>query len=211
MKKIHFLSCMFVLSLGIQLAQAQTDEATQLLLNVTKLNQLKEILSDLEQGYTTLQTGFSQIEKLSSGNFNLHETFLNQLLEVNPAVKDYYKVAEIIKYQLQLLNDYKRAYSVFRQSGQFTHQEISYLYQVYQNLMQKSLQHLDELTLVLTAGTLRMSDKERLKAIDRIHRGVKDKIQFLTSFNQDTQILALQRAKAMQELSGIRTLYNSHH
>lgn len=211
MKKIPILSCLFSLSLGMQLAQAQTDEATQLLLNVTKLNQLKEILSDLEQGYKTLQTGYSQIEKLSSGNFNLHETFLNQLLEVNPAVKDYYKVAEIIKYQLQLLNDYKRAYSVFRQSGQFTHQEISYLYQVYQNLMQKSLQQLDELTLVLTAGTLRMSDEERLKVIDRIHQGMMDKIQFLTSFNQDTQILSLQRAKAMQELSGIRMLYNSHY
>lgn len=195
------------ISLGFQNCNAQAEEAAQLLLNVTKLEQLKQILTDLEKGYTTLRTGYSQIENLASGNFNLHEAFLNNLLQVSPAVKNYHKTAEIISYQLKLVRDYKRAFSSFKASGQFTVNEISYLSQVYGNLFKKSLQQLDELTLVLTAGKLRMSDEERLEAIDRIHRDIQDKLMFLIAFNQETQVLAISRSRAKQELDGIRNLY----
>ena len=100
--KIYFLfTVSLFLRLGIPSATAQTDEAAQLLLNVTKLTQLKQILTDLEKGYNTLRTGYSEIENLASGNFNLHETFLNNLLQVSPAVKNYHKVAEIIRYQIK--------------------------------------------------------------------------------------------------------------
>lgn len=207
MRPFLILLLLIYLSLGLQSSNAQTDEAAQLLLNVTKLEQLKQILSDLEKGYTTLRTGYSQIENLASGNFNLHEAFLNQLLQVSPAVKNYHKTAEIISYQLKLVRDYKQAFSSFKASGQFTVHEISYLSQVYGNLFEKSLQQLDELTLVLTAGKLRMSDEERLETIDRIHRDIQDKLMFLTAFNQETQVLAISRSRAKQELDGIRNLY----
>ncbi len=197
----------FYLWLGLQNSNAQAEEAAQLLLNVTKLSQLKQILSDLEKGYTTLKTGYSQIENLASGNFSLHETFLNQLLQVSPAVKNYHKVAEIIAYQLKLVRDYKRAFSSFKASGRFTANEISFLSRVYGNLFEKSLQQLDELTLVLTAGKLRMSDEERLEAIDSIHMDIQDKLIFLTAFNRETQVLAISRSRADQELDGVRNLY----
>lgn len=195
------------LSLGFQKSNAQADEAAQLLLNVTKLEQLKQILSDLEKGYSTLRTGYSQIENLASGNFNLHEAFLNNLFQVSPAVKNYHKTAEIISFQIKLVRDYKRAFSGFKASGQFTVNEISYLSRVYGNLFEKSLQQLDELTLVLTAGKLRMSDEERMEAIDRIHLDILNKLMFLTAFNQETQVLAISRSRAKQELDGIRNLY----
>ncbi|MEP1260386.1 TerB family tellurite resistance protein [Algoriphagus sp.] len=207
MKPFLILLLPLYLSLGLQNSNAQADEAAQLLLNVTKLEQLKQILSDLEKGYTTLRTGYSQIENLASGNFNLHEAFLNQLLQVSPAVKNYHKTAEIISYQLKLVRDYKRAFSGFKASGQFTVNEISYLSQVYGNLFKKSLQQLDELTLVLTAGKLRMSDEERLEAIDRIHLDIQNKLMFLTAFNQETQMLAISRFRETKQLDGIRNLY----
>ena len=195
------------ISLGLQNSKAQADEAAQLLLNVTKLEQLKQILSDLEKGYTTLRTGYSQIENLASGNFSLHETFLNNLLQVSPAVKNYHKTAEIIGYQLKLVRDYKQAFSEFKASGQFTVNEISYLSRVYGNLFKKSLQQLDELTLVLTAGKLRMSDEERMEAIDRIHSDIQDKLIFLTAFNEETKVLAISRFRETKQLDGIRKLY----
>lgn len=207
--KIYFLFTLSLfLRLGIPSATAQTDEAAQLLLNVTKLTQLKQILTDLEKGYNTLRTGYSQIENMASGNFNLHETFLNNLLQVSPAVKNYHKVAEIIRYQIKLVRDYQRAFSSFKASGQFTISEISFLSNVYGNLFDKSLQQLDELTLVLTAGSLRMSDEERLQAIDRIHADLQDQLFFLTAFNLENQILALNRAKASQEINQVRTLFS---
>lgn len=208
MKISLLLTLSVFLTLGISTSKAQSDEAAQLLLNVTKLSQLKQILTDLEKGYTTLRTGYNQIENLASGNFNLHETFLNNLLQVSPAVKNYHKVAEIIGYQIRLVKDSKQGLTRFKSSGQFTVNEISYLSKVYGNLFDQSLRQLDELTLVLTAGQLRMSDEERLQAIDRIHSDLQDKLYFLTAFNQENQILAFSRAKASEEMAQVRNLHS---
>ncbi|SFB50002.1 hypothetical protein [Algoriphagus aquimarinus] len=207
MKKLLILLFPIIFTLNLQPAAAQADEIAQLLLNVTKLSQLKQILTDLEKGYTTLSSGYSQISTIASGNFTIHEVFLDGLLQVNPTVKNYYKVAEIIRFQIKLVNDYKSAFSRLKSSRQFTSNEISYLSSVYSNLFKQSLQQLDELTLVLTTNSLRMSDEERLAAIDQIHRDMQDKLIFLTAFNQETQVLAISRFKANQELNGIRNLY----
>ena len=61
--------------------------------------------------------------------------------------------------------------------------ELLYIGQVYGNLFNQSLKGLDDLTLILTANKLRMSDAERLAGIDKIYDGMQDKLQFLRSFN----------------------------
>ena len=68
---------------------------------------------------------------------------------------------------------------------------------VYSNLFNKSLQNLDELTMVITAGKLRMSDDERLNAIDRIYIDMGDKLVFLRTFNKENNVLAIQRGREM--------------
>ena len=68
---------------------------------------------------------------------------------------------------------------------------------VYTNLFNKSLQNLDELTMVITAGKLRMSDDERLNAIDRIYIDMGDKLVFLRTFNNENNVLAIQRSREM--------------
>ena len=71
---------------------------------------------------------------------------------------------------------------------------------VYSNLFNKSLQNLDELTMVLTAGKLRMSDDERLNAIDRIYIDMGDKLVFLRTFNKENNVLAIQRGREMVDI-----------
>ena len=68
---------------------------------------------------------------------------------------------------------------------------------VYSNLFNKSLQNLEELTMVITAGKLRMSDDERINAIDRIYNDIADKLVFLRTFNKENNVLAIQRGKEM--------------
>ena len=86
---------------------AQTDEIAQLLLNVEKLAQFKQILSDMKKGYEILNGGYNTIKDLSQGNFSLHKTFLDALMEVSPTVKKYKRVADIINYQVILVKEYK--------------------------------------------------------------------------------------------------------
>ena len=202
MKKI----LLFVL-LSSNICFGQSQEAKQLLLNVEKLAQLKLMLSHMKTGYQILENGYTSIKNISQGNFNLHRDFLDGLLQVSPAVKKYSKVADIIRVQLKLVKEAKDALAEFRGSRQFTVAEIEYLGNVYANLLKESLKMLDELAMVVTAGKLRMSDDERLQAIDRIHDEVLEQYTFLNEFNNGTAILSLQREKEQMDIDLMRKIH----
>ncbi len=176
---------------------AQSDEAQQLLLNVEKLAQLKKILHNMYQGYQLISKGYNTIKDISQGNFDLHKNFLDGLLAVSPAVKKYKRIADIIQQQSQLVKEYKSAFTRFKTSNLFNSTEIKYMENVYENLFNNSLQNLDELAMIVTAGKLRMSDDERMTAIDRVFDDVSDKLNFLRTFNKENNILALQRGREM--------------
>jgi hypothetical protein len=186
---------------------AQSDEAQQLLLNVEKLAQLKQILNDLKKGYQIVSTGYNTIKNISQGNFNLHKAFLDGLMEVSPAVRNYKKVADIINYQILIVKEYKNAFSRFRQDDNFSPEEISYIGKVYYNLFNQSLKNLDVLATVITANKFRMSDDERLKAIDDVFSSMLDKLTFLRHFNNNTTILAIQRAREKKDANTVQKIY----
>lgn len=186
-------------------ADAQATEIAQLLLNVEKLVQFKRILSDMKKGYEILNGGYTTIKNISEGNFSLHKAFLDGLMQVSPEVRNYRKVAGIINYQLLLVREYRAAFQRYRNAGMFRADEIAYMERVYAKLFKESLRNLDELAMVVTAGKLRMSDDERLKAIDDLFVEMENKLRFLRHFNNGTSILALQREreKAAIEASAI--------
>jgi DNA repair ATPase RecN len=186
---------------------AQSDEAKQLLLNVEKLAQFKKILQNMKDGYQVLYKGYTSIKHISEGNFSLHKTFLDGLLEVSPAVKRYQRVAAIIQYQLKIVQEYKAAFLQFKESKQFTATEIDYIGKVYSNLFNQSIRNMDELAMVITSGKLRMSDDERLNAIDKIYDEVMDQYTFLNEFNNNTAILSLQREKDKMDIDLMKKVH----
>src|SRR5690606_39361195 len=86
----------------------QANEIAQLLLNVEKLAQFKQILSDMKKGYEILSGGYNTVKNISEGNFNLHRVFLDGLMEVSPTVRGYRRVADIADYQLTLVREYRK-------------------------------------------------------------------------------------------------------
>jgi preprotein translocase subunit YajC len=194
------LLCIMMLISGVTSSRAQSQEAQQLLLNVEKLSQLKNILADMKKGYTIVTNGYNTVKNIAQGNFSLHEVFLDGLMLVNPEIKKYRKVADIISYQKNIITEYKSAFSRFKSSSNFSAQEIDYLGKVYKQLFDQSIDNLDELATVITSSKLRMTDDERLKAIDRIFANTEDKLVFLRNFNKEASILNLQRAKEKADL-----------
>lgn len=206
-KLVMIFSIVFCSLLLAHKVSAQADEIQQLLLNVEKLAQFKQILSDMKKGYQMLEGGYNTIKNISEGNFNLHKVFLDGLMNVSPTVRKYRRVADIINYQTVLVKEYKNAYDRFKRDNNFNADELSYLGHVYDNLFKESLRNLDELLTVITAGKTRMSDDERLQAIDRIYANMQDKLMFLRHFNNNTTILALQRAKERNDAQTIQKIY----
>ncbi|MBT1706340.1 TerB family tellurite resistance protein [Chryseosolibacter indicus] len=187
-------------------AYGQTQEAAQLLLNYEKLKQLEEILDNMYKGYKILTQGYNRIKGIAEGNYKLHQVFLDGLLSVSPTVRKYKRIPQIISYQQLLMKEYRRAFNRFKDDDNLTPQEIRYITNVYEHLVKRSLKNLEELTLIITASQLRMSDDERLMAIDRIYFDIVDKASFLRHFNNSTQMLIIQRAKEKSDVDAVRKL-----
>jgi hypothetical protein len=186
---------------------AQTQAATQLLLNYEKLKQLEGILDNMYKGYKVLSQGYDRIKGIAEGNYKLHQVFLDGLFAVNPAVREYKRIPMIINYQALLMKEYKRAYQRFRDDANFTASELRYMESVYTYLVKQSVRNLDELAMVVTASKLRMTDDERLKAIDRIFLDMESELSFLRYFNNTTQMLAMQRESEKSDVTTIQSLY----
>lgn len=188
-------------------AKAQSAEIQQLILNIEKLSQFKKILSDMKKGYDILSGGYKAVKEMSEGNFSLHKTFLDALMQVSPIVKNYKRVGDIIECQFTLMKESRKGADRIIRNERFSAQEIRYFEKVYSNLSRESLRNIDELTSILTADKLRMSDDERLEAIDRIYEDMQQKVLFLNDFNGSASVLALQRSKESNDVNAVRNSY----
>jgi hypothetical protein len=191
----------------LQPAHSQLDAVEQLVLDISKLAELKSILKEMYQGYQNLSTGYNTIKGLAQGSFNLHQLFLSGLLSVSPTVKKYERIAQIIADEQTLLSEYKSALSRFSVSNVFSSTELSYLQTIYSNLLDGSTKNLDALAIVITNGTLRMNDAERLNAIDHIYNDMEDRVNFLRSFDNNTSILSVQRQAELNEIGSLKSIY----
>lgn len=187
--------------------KAQSAEVQQLLLNVEKLAHFKKILKNMKDGYQIIFKGYTAVKDISQGNFNLHKTFLDGLLQVSPAVKKYKRIADIINYQVRIAKEYKEAVKQIRLDKQLSIEEMDYVTKIYKSLFDESLKRLEELSLVITSGKLRMSDDERLQAIDRIYTAVEDQYSFLKDFSSSTLMLSMRRKAERTEIEMSKRIY----
>jgi hypothetical protein len=192
---------------GMGPAKAQSQDLQQLLLDMEKLTHFKAILGDMQQGYAILSQGYGQVKDLAQGNFSVHQVFLDGLLAVNPEVARYGRVADIVLDEASILSEYRKAYARFQGSGRFSVSELDYLGKVYAQLTSAALQDINDLADVLTASRLRMSDDERLSAIDRIYRDTEGHLVFLRNFNRKVGVLQLQRQKESDEVLNLQNLF----
>ncbi|PWV47134.1 hypothetical protein [Chitinophaga sp. S165] len=208
MKKIVFASWLLLMAALLPArSAAQAEELAQLALNIEKLAELKKILQTMYDGYNLISQGYNKVKDITSGNYQLHQLFLDGLYLVNPSIRKYTRVADIIGYQVAIVKEYKAALRVFSGSGVFETDYLDYLSKVYKRLLDDTAEQLDQLTLVLTANKLRMSDDERLATIDRIYTNMEQKLLFLRSFNQQQKQVAIAGLKEKTELSTLRQLH----
>ena len=201
---------LLLLSATATKADAQTSTAQdlqQLLLDIEKLTQFKAILGDMKTGYTLLTQGYAEVKDISEGNFNLHSAFLNSLMAISPAVRQYGRVADIIEDQAEIVTEYKEAWQSANASGHFSASELVYLNSVFSRLLTQSVDNLTNLTNILTANTLRMNDAERLQAIDHIYGDTQSKLSFLRSFDNQVMLLSAQRQQDQNELQTLKNYY----
>ena len=188
-------------------AQSIAQDLEQLSLDYQKLSGLKSILKQMYTGYEVVDKGYGAVKSISKGSFTLQQAFLDGLMIVSPAVRQYPRVADIINDQAMLVSEYKSACSSFKSDPRFNPDEIGYMMDVYNNLISGSLKNLDDLSMIITDSKVRMSDAERIKAIDRIYTDSHGQLTFLRQFNNQSYSIALQRSRQTNDQQTLKTLY----
>ena len=162
---------------------------------------------DLKSGYKTVSNGLNTIHDAKNGEFNLHQAYFNSLSNVNPAIKNDPKVNGILTYQTEITTCFNNMFTKVNGSKQITADESNYLKTVYNNLLGECNKDLDELSLVITNGKVKMTDDERIKRIDKLHTDMQDKYQFAQSFTNQAIVLIVQRTHQQNDMQTLQQLY----
>jgi hypothetical protein len=160
---------------------------------------LKIYLGYIEKGYDIANKGLQTIHSIKKGDFTLHNGFFTSLKEVNPAIKNWSRVTDIILIQVKIVKQAKEVLSSIKQDREFAPDEIDYCKRVFDNLLDECLKDIDELFSVTTSGELQMKDDERIQKIENIYLDVQDKYLFSSSFGDEMKLLSLQRMNEEKE------------
>lgn len=159
----------------------------------------------LENTMSKLQ--LDQITDWVSKHKEQYTKYFDELHKVKEAISGYAKVREIMQKQLQLVEEYKRAFSLFKQDKHFTSDEINYMLKVYTGIVDESLKNMDQLFLVINAMSTEMTDGKRLQIINGVAGHIDETLSDLRVFNGQNVKLSLQRAKDGQEIQAVKGLY----
>ena len=154
----------------------------------------------LSKGYSIAKNGLNTIKSIKNGDLLQHTNYFTSLVTVNPKIKKYKKVAEIIAMQISIAKQSGNAIKVFKNNRYFTPTEINYLQSVFNRLLSECAKNLDELFSLITNSNLQMKDDERIKAIDKIYIDMQDKQQFARAFSNSAAGLSIQRSNEANDI-----------
>lgn len=202
MKRYFFLAVIIPMLLVSQQATARN-----LAPLIESIALLKLYMGYVKKGYDIADKGLQPIRDIKNGEFSLHDDYYNSLKNVNPQLKQYDRIAAILKMQKSIVALYNKGRKQVSSNG-FDADESRYLIRVYNNLLDESVKEIDELTLVLTDGKLEMKDEERMKRIDIIAGKITEQYQFIHHFNKQVAMVAFSREKEQHDIEYLRKLYN---
>ncbi|MFV8334650.1 hypothetical protein ACNQF7_01045 [Flavobacterium sp. RSP29] len=159
-----------------------------------------------QKGYSVAKKGLNTIGDFKRGEFNLHTDYFNSLKTVNPKIKKYARVAEIISLQVKIIKSYGTIYGQIQQDDLFHGDEVDYIKRVFDRLIENCDDNLEELITIVTNGQLEMKDDERMKRIDAIYQNMLENHTFCESFSNQTRLMSLSRTKDTKEVKTSRAL-----
>ena len=79
-----------------------------------------------QKGYQIAKEGLTTIGGFTRGEFNLHSDYFHSLKTVNPEIRKYAKVADIIALQVKIVQNYNTTYRRINSSNAFSKDDIIY-------------------------------------------------------------------------------------
>ena len=177
-----------------------------------KVQQMQNQTLWLQNAEKELETKMSQLQLNDISDWankqkKLYSDYYQELQKVKSVITTYQEVKDITQQQLELVKEYNTAYSQFKQDKNFSVNEINYMGQVYNGILNESVQNLNELLLAINSFTTTMADAKRLEIISSTARKMNSNLTDLRKFNNQNMALTMQRAKENNDIQTTQQLY----
>lgn len=187
-------------------AQIFAQKKTRRELLLQQIAALKVYTGYLQKGYEIAKNGINTINDIKHGDFDLHNVLFDSYNKVNPAILNYAKVPAILSYADGIDKACKAAMINVINDQNFSPEENEYLKKVFNALLDKTVEVINELKLITSDELLEMKDDERIEWIDRIYDDIKGKYVFVQSFSKGAQVLSAQRLHDETEINNSKGL-----
>jgi predicted transcriptional regulator YheO len=177
-----------------------------------KIQRLQNKTIWLQNAQKTLENTLSklkldEISDWTERQKTLYKDYFEELAKVKSIISYYQRIREISQKQVRLVEEYQRAWNLFKQDKYFTSDELGYMAKVYSGILDESAKNFDQISLVIKSFTTTMSDAKRLEIINAAADDVDANYYDLTRFNKQNMMLSLQRAKENNDVDVVKKLY----
>lgn len=194
-----------ILALSATLGVAAQAKQDRVMLQQIAL--LKTYAGYLQKGYKIAKDGLNFIGRMKSGELNLHILFFEGLQLVNPKLREYEQVHDIIEMSSQLFT-VRQNLEPYLNSELFHGNEKDYIRRALVRVAEDTTEDLELLYDVLTDDTIAADDAQRIARIDALAKEMQGRYLFVKRFNDETLLLIAARQREASEASQSRRLYN---
>ena len=137
----------------------------------------------------------------------LYSKYYTDLWKVKAAISYYERIKDIMRKQVFLVSEYKKAWNLAKQDKNFKPEELDYMYEVYNGILKDSAKNLDQILLIVNSFKTQMSDAKRLELINEAADKIDQNYNDLKQFNTQNILLSLQRSKSLKQVEDVQKLY----
>lgn len=194
---------LFVVAVCLSLGSS-AQSLIKLYLKQIALNQV--YIEYLQKGYRIVKAGWNTIGDIKQGHFTLDKAFFDGLSTINPKIRRYAKVADLLALQVQVVKRVAKARRELQGSALFSEGERRYVEQVFAVLLEDVDAVAGVLIDLVTRDSFKMSDDERIQHIDALYEGVRQQYVFVNEFTGQLQVLQWQKAKEAEDVRVLSAL-----
>ncbi|MGN6419342.1 MAG: hypothetical protein ACTHMC_17720 [Pseudobacter sp.] len=199
-----------LLALCMMSSLASLAQSRQIKMYLEQIAANKVYIEYLQKGYSTVKNGLGVLSSIKAGHYSLDQLFFHGLVAINPNVRKYPRVADIIVLTAAIRQKGKEVMRLKRGSELFIAGHVSYAQGVIDGMNDACTALLRDLDALLAPGNLQLSDDERIKRIDLVFADVTDRYQFIQSWSGEiAKLLNLmkrekQDVRVMEKITGIK-------
>ncbi len=166
----------------------------------------KVYIEYLQKGYSIVRQGLGVISNIKNGHLTLDQLFFNGLVAINPRIRQYPHVADILTMAVKITRACAANKKLLMTEGGLSPEMKAYTDRVTVGLSAGCLSLLSDLADLLMANHLQLSDDERIRRIDEVYDEMKDRYSFIETWSAETSVMILQMKKERMEVERMKNV-----